>query len=239
MSTRRVAVLAGAEDAAVHGLDGRFGWGEGRSFDPADADGLRAWAPGTVIALGARAPDGPWRTIAWAAGDRRATLPAADSLASLRARLGTGVLVVGSEEAARESALVKLGARRVEASGAERLTRAGLEGAAVVALLGAPDAPMPDGAAAVLAAGRILVAPRADPAFGMLPWSDHLPYENEDELACSADVAQSFPEAFESIVAMGILAAEAHLASAVYGRLAVYAELADDAGRRLDASASS
>ncbi len=196
-----------------------------------------------MFALGTTPPEGPWRTIAWgaalpsaarvvgAAGPvwRRAPLPAADTLAELRGRRGAGVVVAGGDEAARESALAKLAAREVDAWGVAALTRSDLERAAVVALLGAPGDPLPDAAPAVLAAGRILVAPRAQPGFGLLPWSDHLPYDNEDELACSADVAQSFPEAFEPIVAMGVLAAEAHRASAVYGRLAVDAELEDAA----------
>jgi hypothetical protein len=247
MSARRVAVVAEAGTVALHGLDGRFVWGEGRSFDPADGDGLRAWAPQTVIAIGAPAPDGPWRTISWApgahriedAGDRprrplgsagdglwrRAILPAADSLASLRSRAGSGVFVAGGDEERREVVLGKLRDRAIAARGAARLTLAELERAAVVALFGEPGAPMPDEAAAVLAAGRILVAPRAEPAFGLLAWSDHLPYGHEDELACSADAAQSFPQAFETVMAMGVLAAGPHLSSAVYGRLAVDAEL--------------
>lgn len=262
MIAQRVAVVAGTEDAALHGLDGSFEWGEARTFSPADAAALAAWAPATVFALGVRPPAGAWRTIVWPGGDdprpaapgdraggdharlvaadgrglwRRAPRPAADSLAVLHSRRGSGVVVAGGDEAVRVSALGKLRARRVEAWGAPALTLADLERAAVVALLGEPGAPLPHAAPAVLAAGRILVAPRAAPGFGLMPWSDHLPYDNEDELACSADVAQSFPEAFEPIVAMGILAAEAHLASAVYARLAVDAEL-DDA-RSASASA--
>jgi len=232
----RVAVVAGAREAALHGLDGC-------TYAPDDTAALAAAEPTVVFALGTTPPEGPWRTIVWgaalssaarvvgAAGPvwRRAPLPAADGLATLRARRGAGVVVAGGDEAARESALAKLAARRVDAWGAAALTRPDLERAAVVALLGAPGDPLPDAAPAVLAAGRILVAPRAQPGFGLLPWSDHLPYDNEDELACSADVAQSFPEAFAPIVAMGVLAAEAHRASAVYGRLAVDAELEDAA----------
>jgi hypothetical protein len=81
----------------------------------------------------------------------------------------------------------------------------------------------------VLAAGRVLLLPRAEPAFGLLAWSDHLPYENEDDLVRTADAAQTYPQAFEPLVALGVLAAEAHLASAVYQRLAVDAELEDAA----------
>ena len=218
----RVAVVAGEHDAALHGLDGTFAWGEGRTFAPGEDDALAEWGPAAVFALGAAAPDGPWRTIAWGADVstspdswRRALRPAADALAALRSRPGAGVVVAGADAARRDAALVKLEARRVESWAVADLTLADLERAAVVALLDGLDT-----APAVLVAGRVLVAPHAEPGFGLLPWSDHLPYANEDERVCSADVAQTFPEAFEPIVAMGVLAARAHLASAVYGRLA-------------------
>jgi hypothetical protein len=160
---------------------------------------------------------------------RRAPLPAADALAELRETSGAGVLVVGGEEAERKSAEQTLRARAVPVRVAPRLTRAELASAAVVAMLGAPGEPLPPAAPAVIVAGRLLVAPRAEPAFGLLPWIDHLPYDHLDDMACSADAAQSFPEAFEAIAAMGVVAAEAHLASAVYGRLAIDAELEDAA----------
>jgi hypothetical protein len=235
----RLAIVAPAETAALHGLDGDFEWGTAGTF--ASAEGVSEFAPDTVIALGTEPPAGAWRTIAWGApgarrvgtgGEgvwRRAPLPAADALAALRKRPGAGVLVVGGDEPARESAVVKLRARGVEVRAAARLAAEDLERAAVVALLGEPGEPLPDAAPAVLAAGRLLIAPRSQPAFGLLPWNDHLPYDNEDELACSADAAFSFPAAFEPQLALGALAAEAHLASAVYGRLAIDAELEDAA----------
>jgi hypothetical protein len=156
---------------------------------------------------------------------RRAPLPAADALAALRTRPGAGLLVVGGEEPARDSALEALRKRGVDARAAARLSGEDLEAAAVVAVLGEPGAPLPSAAPAVLAAGRLLVAPRANPTFGLVPWSDHLPYDHLNDLVWSADVARTFPEAFEAIVAMGVVVAEAHLASAVYGRLALEAEL--------------
>jgi hypothetical protein len=243
---RRVAIVADPDTAALHGLDGSFEWGTARTFGPEDGAVLTDWAPDTVIGIGMPPPDGPWRSIAWhePAGDaspprrvatsstgvwRRAPLPASNGLADLRDSRGAGVLVVGGEEAERESAEQKLRARDVPVSVAVRLTRAELASAAVVAMLGEPGEPLPSAAPAVLAAGRLLVAPRAEPAFGLLPWIDHLPYEHLDELACSADAAQSFPEAFEAITALGVVAAQAHLASAVYGRLAIDAELEDQA----------
>jgi hypothetical protein len=239
--SERLAILADGDVAALHGLDGRFAWGEARTF-PTDAPDLASWAPDTVVALAGPAPDGPWRTVRFGAGDgrtvstaadgvwRRAPLPAADALADLRRDSGRGVVVAGGSDAERSSTLAKLHGRHVDAVGVESLSREVLAGAAVVALLGAQGAPLPAGATAVLAAGRVLMVPRAEPGFGLLPWSDHLPYENEDDLVRTADAAESYPAAFEPIVAMGILAAEAHLASAVYHRLAVDAELEDATG---------
>jgi hypothetical protein len=234
--SRRLALVAEPALAELHGLNGGFPWGEARTFRPDERDALTAWSPATVVALETPPPPGPWHAIAWGAsgerrvgrGDgvwRRAPLPAADALVALAERAGTGVLVAGGETEERGSALAKLRARSVPVTGTARLTVADLERAAVVALLGPQQQPLPDAAAAVLAAGRVLIAPRSAPTFGLLPWSDHIPYANEDELVFSADSAFSFPKAFEPLVAMGMLAAEAHLASAVYGRLAVDAEL--------------
>ena len=256
MVSRRIAIVAAPDAAALHGLDGSFEWGTARTFGPEDGPALTDWAPDTVAAIAVPAPDGPWRTIALgdSPGDaprrrrvttsatgawRRAPLPAADGLADLREEKGAGVLVVGGEEADRESAEKKLRARAVPVRVAPRLTRAELASAAVVAMLGAPGEPLPPVAPAVIAAGRLLVVPRAEPAFGLLPWIDHLPYDHVDDMACSADAAQSFPEAFEAIAAMGVVAAEAHLASAVYGRLAIDAELDDQALGAAAPSASS
>jgi hypothetical protein len=235
VSERRVAVVAEPETAALHGLAGRHAWGEGRTFGPGDTDALAAWAPQTVIGVAVPPPAGPWRAIAFnAAGERRvavdgtwrrAPLPAADDLSELDAPHGVVVVVAGGDAQARASAVAKLRPRRLDARGVERLTRADLAEASVVALLGAGGDPLPDAAPAVLAAGRVLLVPSASPAFGLLPWSDHLTFDNEDELVFAADAACTHPEAFESIAAMGVLAAESHLASAVYGRLAIDAEL--------------
>ena len=235
MSARRVALVAPRLERELHGLEGSHSWGEGRSFGEEDAAELRAWQPDTVIAVGALAPPGPWRTIGWevpaprrvgtGGGWRRAPLPAADALRALRSVPGTGVLVVGGDEARRTSALEKLHGRNVDSRAAPRLDLDGLERAAVVAMVGDQGEPLPGAVLPVLAAGRVLVAPRAAPAFGLLPWSDHLSYEHEDDLVWCADVAHTFPHAFEPLVEMASVAVEPQLASVVYGRLAVDAEL--------------
>ena len=241
--SQRLAILAEGDLAALHGLDGRFPWGEARTYAPGDA-ALWGWGPDTVISVaGSPVPDGPWRAIHFGSGGtrlvsadaadawRRTPLPASDALADLRQSAGSGVVVTGGTEAARSSTLTKLRGRHVDALGLASLTRQALAQAAVVAILGTPGAPLPAGATAILAAGRVLMVPRAEPAYGLLAWSDHLPYENEDDLVRTADAAQTYPAAFEPIVAMGIVAAEAHLASSVYHRLAVDAELEEGARR--------
>ena len=206
----RLAIVAAADDAALHGLDGTFGWGEARTVAPeapAAADVVLELGPGGIVVRGpghriATAGDGLWR---------RAPLPANDALSALPP--GDGVLVIGPADALREHG--------VQVTQAERLTAAGLAAAAIVAFAGEPGAPLPAAAPAVLAAGRLLIVPRADPGFGLLAGVDHLAYDSDYELAQLADAAATFPLAFETIVAMGRLAARAQLASAVYGRLSV------------------
>jgi hypothetical protein len=130
-------------------------------------------------------------------------LPVDDTVFALAERPGTGILVVGGNEP-----IVKdLRDRRAEVRSAPRLTVDELERAAVVVLDDAAPA------FAVLAAGRLLVLRRAEPAYGLLAGVDHLAFDGDREAAAYADAAVSFPAAFAPIVAMGRLAAE------VYGRL--------------------
>jgi hypothetical protein len=120
------------------------------------------------------------------------------------------VLVVGERP---EALLALLKARGIEAVAAEAPVGGMVAAATVVVLAGQYGAPMPDVAWDVLAAGRLLVAPRADPAFGLLPGIDHLGGGSDHELADMAAVAATFPEAFEAIVAMGRVMAQARSAS--------------------------
>jgi hypothetical protein len=231
----RLAIVAAPVDRALHGLDGAFPWGEARSFGEDDVAELHAWEPETVMSVGVLAPPGPWRTIGWdvpaarrVGGEgawRNAPKPAADALAGMSP--GTGVLVTGGPADRRRSVLETLRERGVEAHGARRLDVEVLARAAVVALVGEPGAPLEGAALAVLAAGRVLVAPRAAPSFGLLAGSDHLAYESDEELVWCADVAATFPQAFDAVRAMAALAVEPHWASVVYARIALDAELED------------
>lgn len=81
--------------------------------------------------------------------------------------------------------------------------------AAVVLFAGQHGAPLPDAAWDALAAGRLLVAPRAEPSQGLEPGIDHLSAGTDGELADLAAVAAKFPAAFEPVVAMGRVKARA------------------------------
>jgi hypothetical protein len=89
-----------------------------------------------------------------------------------------------------------------------------------VALAGTAGAPLPSLALPALAAGSLLLAPRAEPAFGLAAGVDHLAYAHPDELARLALAAVRYPEAFAPVRALGRLVAEPHRASVVLARLA-------------------
>ncbi|MDQ3936715.1 MAG: hypothetical protein M3340_19010, partial [Actinomycetota bacterium] len=81
-------------------------------------------------------------------------------------------------------------------------------------------AAMPAEAPAVLAARRVLIAPRCATTFGLLPGTDHLAFSTHDDVVHYADAALSFPRSFEPFRVLGALAAERHRASVVHERLA-------------------
>jgi hypothetical protein len=182
----RLAVVAGPDDAALHGLDGSFPWGEARTIAPGDD----VAAFDVVVEL----------------GDVRAR-PANDALSALAP--GAGILVAG---AGLEPVAKALRDMRTDLRVAPRLTVADLEWAGVVVLDSLAAA------FAVLGAGRLLVAPRSRPSFGLLAGIDHLAYDHPREAAAYAASAATFPAAFEPVRAMAALSVQ--WASAVYGRVA-------------------
>lgn len=149
-------------------------------------------------------------------------LPAADALFGWQPGPGDRVLVVGGGEERRAVVLYDLEQRGRVATGAEELTVAALQSAGVVVMLASAIPPL---APAVLAAGRILVAPRATPNYGLLPGIDHLACDDDGQAAAAADAAATAPEAFEPVRVRGRLAAERHRASAVHQRMLVNSEL--------------
>ena len=217
----RALALAGHGGPRASGASVVFALGDAAVEDAGGAVVRWREAPGAAGAPGERliAPggEGLWRRGPW---------PAADALFELADSPGSGALVVGAAEP-RAALLAELEERGTPGRGAERLDAAALRSADVVVLLGplGPREPLVAAAPAVLAAGRVLVAPRADPAFGLHAGVDHLAFADHHQAAQYADAALRYPEAFESIRAFATQAAEAHRASRVYARLAADLEL--------------
>lgn len=228
----RALALAGppADRAAVAGPAVHLG-------EPADppGDGDVVWLPGSGEALTKPSPaqgKGGFRVIA-TGGDGlwgRAPWPAGDALFELPPPPEPFALVAGGDAERRAHVVEKLEARGLPVRGAELLTAGDLADATVVALLGAadaatPEAPwaataMPAEAPAVLAARRVLIAPRSTATFGLLPGTDHLAFATGDDAVQYADAVLTYPASFAPLTVMGARTAEHHRASAVYARLA-------------------
>ena len=171
---------------------------------------LRALTPLPLVVVGP-----------WPAGDALFEMPPAP------APLG---LVAGGDEERRAHVVEKLAARGLPARAAPVLTAEELAAASLVALLGdadaaTPEAPwaataMPAEAPAVLAARRVLIAPRCATTFGLLPGTDHLAFGTGDDVVQYADAVLTFPESFAPLATFGARTAERHRASRVYARLA-------------------
>jgi hypothetical protein len=162
------------------------------------------------------------RTVAPGGGGlwRRAPLPAADGLFDLAdGSLAAGALVAGGDGPAREAAVGAIRAAGLDARAVDTVTAEALAACGVVVVVGEADQPLDRLAFPALAAGRLLVAPRAAPAFGLLAGIDHLAYGHPEELARLAVAATRFPEAFAMLRGMGRLAAGAQRASAVLARV--------------------
>ena len=115
------------------------------------------------------------------------------------------VLVVGERS---EALLALLEARGIPAKVAHAPLGDALADATVIVLAENQGEPLPTLAWEVLAAGRLLVAPRAEPAYGLEPGIDHLAGGSDRELADMAALAATFPAAVEPLVAMGRLMAQ-------------------------------
>lgn len=196
------------------------------------APGDLVWLPGPAgdtASAGSRliatAGDGLWSRAPW---------PVHDDLFDLASPATPSALVVCADDERRALVTDKLEALGLSALGAPLLTAADLGRASAVALLGDADAPTPQApwtaralpaeAPAVLAAGRLLVAPRCAVTFGLIPGGDHLAFGKHEDAVGYLDSALRFPESFDLLTLMGRLVAERHRASVVYARLA--AELA-------------
>ena len=180
-----------------------------------------SFAPTAVLVIGDAVPPepAPAPVIRW----RQPLFPAADDLFGWEPGDPAHVLVVGGHEERRAVVLYDLEQRGRRATGVQTLNADALEGAGVVVLLGEAIPPV---APAVLAAGRVLVAPRSTPDYGLLPGIDHLAFDDDSQAAAAADAAATAPDAFAEMRIRGRLAAQRHRASTLYSRLLVDLELA-------------
>jgi hypothetical protein len=149
-----------------------------------------------------------WRRMPWPARDDLLDLPPGD-----------GVLVAGGDPARRRALVAEIGRHGIPADARGALDRDALAAASVVVLAGEPGAPLPGDAFAALAASRVLVAPRAAPAFGLLAGIDHLAYDDDSQAAQWAAAALAAGPALVQLRAMARLAARRQLASTLYARL--------------------
>lgn len=72
---------------------------------------------------------------------------------------------------------------------------------------------------AVLAAGRVLVAPASEQLLGLQAWVDHLPFSNTDELVEVAGAVAAHPDSWRPIQAFARQSAEPQRADQAVGRL--------------------
>ena len=178
-------------------------------------------APPAETRLIATSGEGLWNRALW---------PVSDDLFGMAPPAEPLALVVGADDGRRSLVTDKLDALGLPALGAPQLTVADLRRASVVALLGEADAATPQApwtaralpaeAPAVLATGRLLVAPRCAINFGLLPGGDHLAFGKHEDVVAYLDSAIRFPDAFDLVTVVGAIVAERHRASVVYARLA-------------------
>jgi hypothetical protein len=237
-----LAIVAEPEPAGIAGLDGSFPWGSAvTGTDPPAADVRVALGvappddgaadlilagdtpvPGAVPVV-ATSGDGLWSRAPWPVRDELFDLPAPDP--------GAGVLVVTQYPDRDAPLLEKLAARGIPVASRAELTAEALATVATVAYPPSPDPveeryvpghrqeALPATAFTALAAGRFVIAPRAQLTFGLLPGTDHLAASTDDDVVQYADTLHAFGDTFATQAAFGRIAAERQRASVVYGRL--------------------
>lgn len=237
--SRRALTLAGPPGPAVVTGAPHLHLADPGEPSPPNADAI--WLPGSREALTQPSPALSGLSAVIATGGEglwsRAPWPAADALFELPPPPAPLALVAGGDEERRAYVADRLAERGLSVRSAELLTADDLAAASVVALLGdagaaTPEAPWtaratPAEAPAVLAARRVLIAPRCAATFGLLAGTDHLAFATGDEVIQYADAVLTFPDSFEPFRALGARTAEPHRASRVYARLA--AELGEAA----------
>jgi hypothetical protein len=224
----RVAISAKrAPDLELAGLPGPVGSGGEPLVPmtlfrrPGDAGGLLVGeAQRQVATVGADL----WRRSPW---------PVNDALFELaEPRPGGGVLVVGGEPGTRDAIVGQLVRAGVPVRSRAHLTASDLAEVAIVVYapaVGMPApgerlslsaGPLPVDAMAVLAARRLLVAGRCEPAFGLRASLDHLAAGNLDVAVRHAIVGLEHWDAFAAIRLWGSFVVQRHRASLVLPAMA-------------------
>jgi hypothetical protein len=188
---------------------------------PGDAGGLLVGdAQRRVATVGADL----WRRAPWPVNDALFAFP--------EPRPRDGVLVVGGDPDARHEIACQLTRAGAPVRDRAHLGASDLAATAIVVYApmagmpapGMPQSlragPLPVDALAVLAAKRLLVAGRCEPAFGLRVSLDHLAAGNLDEAVRHALVALDHWDAFAAIRAWGAFVVERHRASRVLPALA-------------------
>lgn len=188
-------------EASLPGAGAGVRWLERAGTGPGRAD-ERMIAP---------AGSGLWSRRLW---------PVSDSLFELAPAAAPLALVVGGPSPLRELLVERAADRRIAFEAVERLTVGALGRASCVVLLEAPGSGvLPARAAAVLAARRVLLAPRAGVCFGLQPRLDHLQIDEPNQAVNLVESVLTRPDAFARLVHWGSLAAQRHRSSEVFGRL--------------------
>jgi hypothetical protein len=172
------------------------------SLEPAPANSARqvVWHPaGTGVGAVSR----PW--------------PVADDLFEIPpSPCDDTCLVLAPESADSSGAVERLTEEGSPVQVSAHATRELLAEARIVVCLGTE---LPAETFAVLAAGRLLVAPVARQTFGLQPGIDHLTFSHEDELVATVAALTTYPDAWAPFRAFARQTAEPHRAARALGRV--------------------
>lgn len=153
--------------------------------------------------------------------------PAADALYDLerRGEAAPGeaprALLVGDRDDLKATLLEGAVKRDLGFATAERLTADALAAADCVVLLDGEPGTISALVPAVLAARRVLIAPKVETAFGLQAPLDHLQFDAPERALNLVESVLRQAAAFERLRVWGALAAERHRASRVYAQLAI------------------
>ena len=143
--------------------------------------------------------------------------PVADAIFDMQPSARGDMCLVLAPDGAPDAIAGRLAERRLRVHVAPRATREGLAEATVVVSVGEG---LPAETFAILASGRLLVAPATARTFGLQPWVDFMPYANDDDLVQLADMLVSCPGCWAQVRALARQSAESQRARRALERLA-------------------